>query len=189
MSSESWLPIPDHDGYEASSLGRVRGRRGLLAVFPMKSGYLTTALGGHYRNTVHAIVALAFHGPRPRGMCVAHVNGKRDDNRAENLQYTTYSGNSLHARSHGSRPCPLLALSNKWQRRIDEKNRGRMAHGIRHGMATSTEADVMRVHELIGSGMLIKEVATATGKRYGWVAGIVSGRRWRHLHPDLALRK
>jgi len=161
----------------------------LLAVFPMRSGYLTTALGSRYRNTVHAIVALAFLGPRPRGMCVAHVNGRRDDNRAENLQYTTYSGNSLHARAHGSRPCPLLAISNKGQRRIDEKRRGLMARGQRHGMAASTDVDVMRVHELIGSGMLIKEVAAATGKRYGWVAGIVSGRRWRHLHPDVSLRK
>jgi hypothetical protein len=45
----------------------------------------------------HRVVAESFLGPRPAGMVVNHRNGKRDDNRIENLEYVTSSANTSHS--------------------------------------------------------------------------------------------
>jgi hypothetical protein len=47
---------------------------------------------------VHRLVAEAFIGPCPEGHEVNHLNGNKQDNRVENLEYTTRQGNVIHAR-------------------------------------------------------------------------------------------
>lgn len=50
--------------------------------------------------SIHRLVAMAFVPPY-RGDCVNHINGQKYDNRAENLEWCTYSHNTQHAYDTG----------------------------------------------------------------------------------------
>lgn len=89
---EIWKPIPGST-YEASSLGRIRSPRGyVLKPCDHPLGYHIVGVhmdGRMISKTVHSLVALAFHGPRPEGLDVAHGNCIKTDNRPSNLRYAT----------------------------------------------------------------------------------------------------
>lgn len=69
---------------------------------PNSAGYLGTSLNGR-RYLVHRLVCEAFHGPAPEAtMDVAHNNGNRTDNRAENLRWATRAENIADQRKHGT---------------------------------------------------------------------------------------
>lgn len=76
------------------SLGSVSGK-GYVRVQFSRNGYLETHLA-------HKIVADVFHGPRPDGYHIDHVNGIRHDNRAENLRYCTPAENIGHTVARGA---------------------------------------------------------------------------------------
>lgn len=65
-------------------------------------GYLRVKCHGKMRS-VHKLVSLAWHGPANDGFEVNHLDGNKLNNRPENLEYTTRSGNMQHAREHGLR--------------------------------------------------------------------------------------
>ena len=185
MDVEVWKTIPGHPKYEASSLGRIRSPRTVLATSTTNAGYLRTNLGSKAQGLVHRFVASAFLGPCPRGYCVAHKNGVKTDNRIENLKYATRSENALHCRFEGTDPCPLLkVVGGKPVYMMDPANRRFSARGERHGMATASESMVLLVHQLAASGLLTSEIAKQLQRKYKWVSNILAGRRWRHLHPD-----
>lgn len=102
---ENWLPVLDGH-YEVSNLGRVRRRHkdgapGNLRVLPLdRQGYqrIKVHLSGDQRNiTVHALVALAFIGPRPTGYHVNHIDGVKTNNCAANLEYLSPHENQAHS--------------------------------------------------------------------------------------------
>ncbi len=113
---EIWLPIPSHPGYEASSLGRIRG---VERVLTNKNGVqrrwkgrirklsadgenrLMVWIDGTSRY-VHVLVAETFHGPRPDGQLIRHRNGDNQDNRPSNLRYGNQSENQHDAVAHGT---------------------------------------------------------------------------------------
>ena len=164
---EEWRPIPGWDGlYEASTHGRVRSieRTVLRAGRPMRvpakvlapnvhhSGYRRVILargGQRFEYLLHQVIALAFHGPRPEGMEVRHLNGDQTDNRPENLRYGTSSENSRDTLAHGNHAsasrthCPLghaLQLPNlvaaeyrRGHRKCRACNSAR-AYAYRHGL-------------------------------------------------------
>lgn len=115
------------EGYEVSSLGRVRsyartvtkkdGRqyrlkgRVLSANKNQRNGYLSVQLGAGHRVYVHRLVALAFVQGFEDGMTVNHKNGVRDDNRAENLEWVTQSENVAHSYRELGRKHPGLGKS------------------------------------------------------------------------------
>lgn len=107
LEGEIWREIPDLDGYEASSLGRLRGRTGkLLSQSPAGSGYLRVQVvlrsGDTRQLLAHRAVLLAFVGPCPEGQQGAHLNGNRLDNRLENLKWCTAAENTAHKQAHGT---------------------------------------------------------------------------------------
>ena len=108
---ETWKAIPGFADYEASSFGRVRSvdryrrtarnqdifhlRKGKILSPILNRGYLVVKLGGPNKAYgVHQAVALAFHGIKPDGLVVDHINGVKTDNRPENLEYVTSSENT-----------------------------------------------------------------------------------------------
>lgn len=120
METSIWKSVVGYEGlYEVSSGGQVRtiqriestiNKNGKIQTFPIKAkiktqrlgkiGYLTIALvraNVTKNTTVHRIIAEAFID-KPEGCNVVnHKNGIKTDNRIENLEWTTYSANNVHA--------------------------------------------------------------------------------------------
>ena len=108
MMEEIWLPIPGFSLYQVSSMGRLKtfnwkgsGREAILRPAKSRDGYYKTVLksddGKNHSWGVHRWVAMAFIGEIPEGYEVNHINGDKSDNRADNLEYVTRSGNIIHA--------------------------------------------------------------------------------------------
>lgn len=103
-------PIPGFDGYYATVAGEIISAKSpvVRAFKPVRrpDGYFQVciSLGNRARHTtkgIHRLVALAFHGPRPKGMQIRHINGDKSDNRAENLRYGTMKENGEDRVRHG----------------------------------------------------------------------------------------
>lgn len=77
----------------------------VLNLLRRKTGYLHVELyrdGVGCWHSVHALVALAFIGPRHKGMQVCHNDGSRDNNVPSNLRYDTPKANQADRRIHGT---------------------------------------------------------------------------------------
>ena len=101
-SFEEWRDIPGFEGaYQASNLGRIRGRRGILHPIVNWDGYHRVALqkeGRPVRVALHRLVALAFI-PNPENKPqVNHKDGDRGNCTAENLEWSTNAENQRHRR-------------------------------------------------------------------------------------------
>jgi hypothetical protein len=104
--AEEWKDIPGYEGfYQASTLGRIRSLRVLKGSPSQGTRYLAVRVGDGRGVTshVHALVARAFHGPRPLGLQVNHIDGDRTNNSPDNLEYLSVKGNSHHAFKIGNR--------------------------------------------------------------------------------------
>lgn len=127
-AEEIWKDIPGYEGrYQASTLGRIRSLdrrvkcahgatrlvngRILKPAASRNDPHLYVVLGhGAVGSPVHQLVARAFHGPRPKGQEVRHLDGDPQNNRADNLSYGTRTENLLDIyRTGGARPGGLNA--------------------------------------------------------------------------------
>lgn len=112
LDGEEWRDIIGFDGYQVSNLGRVRSIDRIISVGKHKrkvvgmilklncdkDGYKMASFrddkGRCNLKRVHRLVAESFI-PNPNGYdCIDHINGVRDDNRAENLRWCTVKMNS-----------------------------------------------------------------------------------------------
>ncbi len=112
-SVEAWKPVtiyPFSEFYEVSDRGRIKSKRKagtryqgkILKLQISPQGYARAMLrvGGrksHYKRffQVHRLVAESFIGkPFDRDMVVNHKNHIKNDNRVENLEWTTKSDNT-----------------------------------------------------------------------------------------------
>ncbi len=92
-------------GYLVSADGQVRGPSGKVLKTKLTKGYPSFTHRSRSLAYVHTLVCEAFHGLRPTpSHQVAHGNGDRQDNRAENLRWATPAENSADARRHGTSP-------------------------------------------------------------------------------------
>ena len=111
--------IPGCSSYGVTRNGRVWSRprhdsRGvyvpgkLLKPGLASNGYFTVYLrddsGERKSRCLHELVLLAWVGPRPEKGVSRHLNGNRQDNRLENLEWGTYRDNVMDAVQHGTAP-------------------------------------------------------------------------------------
>jgi hypothetical protein len=164
-------PIADYDHYYVTADGRVisdhpffRKKRGpkFLKLTPGGSGYLIAPLTRKYTGApVHVLVAEAFHGPKPGPeYVVMHLNHNRLDNRAENLQWGTWSENSRATVEAGRRPKPSSP---------------------RRFLTPEIVRDIKR---RLRAGEKQYRIAADYGFPHQTISSIKTGKAWKHVDPD-----
>ncbi len=112
--AEVWKQIAGHPNHYVSNLGNVKSADHTVTVkgYPSrrkgKMFKLTQTANGYLRVCiekrwyyVHRLVATAFLAPVEGKDLVNHLNGCKNDNRADNLEWATASENGLHAYATG----------------------------------------------------------------------------------------
>ena len=97
---EEWKPVVCLETicpYRVSSHGRLRGPHGRLHdSHTGADGYVVCSING-CRLKLHIVVARTFL-PNPKGLpCVNHIDGNRENACANNLEWVSFSENSIHA--------------------------------------------------------------------------------------------
>lgn len=174
MSEERWVVVDGFPDYAVSDQGRVKrltsrtcAKAGaILKASPRSKSrpYLTVDLcrdGKRQSVSVHTIVAKAFlEQPTFDGAVINHKNGNKADPTYTNLEWTTQSGNVLHAYRIG------LAS----------------ATGEDNGQAKLTEAQVLEIRR-ISTG--VRGELAAMGRAYSvsprTIKDILSRRGWAHI--------
>ncbi len=174
---EEWRAIPGYDGYEASSLGRVRsldryltfpGRWGptkrfhrgrILRIKVKPGGYCFVYTDGKRYLHVHRAVALAFNGeppsPKHEG---AHLNRNKADNRPGNIVWATPLENADHARGHGTLPV-----------------------GSRNPMHVLCEQVIPSIIERYANGETTAVLAVEFGVCVAAIRNLLRGDSWSHV--------
>lgn len=119
---EIWKQIDGFENYEVSNLGNVRNtifinnicekkQNKILKQHLQNSGYLKTTLRKEkkqYNKTIHRLVAKAFI-PNPNNLPqVNHIDGNKQNNCVDNLEWCTQKENMKHAFKTGL--CKAQAL-------------------------------------------------------------------------------
>lgn len=169
-----WKDIPGWDGYFASSAGEIRGRLGRpLTPYLRRDGYMQVALFDGSRKvarSVHTLVCLAFHGPRPSDAHqAAHGDGERTHNAASNLRWATPEENRQDIRAHGrvlsGQDHPRARLTNaqatEIRRRYAEAMGARyVRRGTRQALAIEFGVPLHVIKDLVGG----RSWASVTGE-------------------------
>lgn len=174
---EIWKDIPGYEGYyQVSSLGRVRscdrvvsGRwgktqlKGCVLSLALSKGYYHASLnklGKGLCKPVHKLVALAFIGVCPKGLCVNHIDGCKTNNHVFNLEYVTFSQNTNHAVSN---------------------NLINFRRGDSHRDAVLTSANVLEIRDLAVQGYKDPDIAAIFGVARKTVYDVRTRRTWKHI--------
>lgn len=100
---------------------------------------------------------LAFCGPSD--LQVNHINGRKDDNRLENLEYVSGAGNRAHAKE----------VLDAYQK------------GVEHPNAKLTEQNVHDILALIAKGTPDKVIAAFFDCTPANIYAIRKGKAWAHI--------
>lgn len=111
---ELWKPLLEYKGIEISSIGRVRKaankrrKERILTEFPKdRDGYCRCSVqkldGTWTSQPVHRLVAKAFIPNVENKQAVNHIDGNRQNNKVENLEWVTPKENVIHSFRFGLR--------------------------------------------------------------------------------------
>lgn len=180
-AQEQWRPIPGLDGYEASTLGRIRsldrvldlmGRWGAMQRFhhgkilrlKRKSSrggstYLFFYVDGGSYHQVNRAVCSAFHGKPPcEKYEAAHLDGKTNNNRPQNLAWKTPAENAADKVRHGTAPI-----------------------GIRNASARLDDASVVDIIVRYASGEKSHRLAADYCVTSSNINAVIRGETWAHV--------
>lgn len=155
---------PVYTGYRIARDGTVIGRSGkVLKPNPDGQGYahMNMCLPDNGRKSVrvHRLVCEAWHGLRPSlRHVVAHRDGNRSNNHADNLRWATFEENEADKIQHGTRQV-----------------------GQDHHAARLTDDKVREARAMRRTGTSFAKIATAFGVTKATVQQAIKGETWRHV--------
>jgi hypothetical protein len=166
---EEWRDIEGYGGlYQVSSLGRVKslrfGKERVMIGTRTRYGYLRISLCVENKQKtyrVHRLVAKAFIINLENKPEINHINGIKDDNRVENLEWSTRDENMRHAAETG------LMASLKGEDNKSSKLNDKQVLEIREKY----------IPHIYHSTMLAKEY----GVDRTLILGIVNRKFWTHI--------
>ncbi len=158
-------PINNYEGlYSVTEDGSVfsHKRNKFLASSSDGKGYRKINLsknGSCKTIRIHKLVTNAFIPNPENKQCVNHINGIKDDNRVENLEWCTYSENIQHAFDTG------LCKSD----------------GENNNNSKLTIEKVKEIRKLLKQGMKRIELASLFGVTPRTIGSIHDRKTWRHV--------
>lgn len=178
---EIWKDVKGYEGsYQVSNLGRVKSldreiksRYGfrkikgiILKEIPDKDGYyrvnLKESQNGKTKN-IHRLVATAFIDNKENKPQVNHINGVKNDNNVNNLEWSTLSENRQHAYNTG--------LQNSFTRR-----------GAKNNFNKLTKSQVIQIRESYKKGLITyKELAYKFKVSPGCIGSIIRKQNWNWI--------
>jgi hypothetical protein len=159
---EQWKQINGApDGYEISDLGRIKiiksGSEIIKLGYLQGDGYRMVGIG-FTKHFIHRLVADHFcDGPNDYE-CVNHLNGIKTDNRAVNLEKTTYKRNNQHAIDTELRPFK----------------------GVDHYNTFLTIEQIHEIYRLKKEGKRLYQIKGIFGLNYGTLKCIFNGKNWKY---------
>lgn len=162
VKKEILITIEGYPNYQISNLGRVYSlyTKRFLKPFLSRPGYkiITLCVNNKYpKYSIHRLVATHFlKEQRQPGMIVHHMDGNKLNNRADNLQWVSYSYNIKHAYLNG------LNISQK---------------GEKHFASKITNKQVLEIRDMLDRGLTYTEIAPKYGVSTTCIGSIKRGTR------------
>ena len=98
---EIWKDIPGYEGiYQASNLGRIKSNKKILKPTIDRTGYVNARL---FKNgelkviRLHRVIAITFIENENNKPVINHIDGNKQNNRVDNLEWCTQKENVRHA--------------------------------------------------------------------------------------------
>ena len=179
LKSEVWKPIKNYENYyEISNLGRVRSiprnenirfssrkHTRILKLYKninkrgKATGYRVVLCKNNKTKKfmVHRLVALAFIDNIHNYSFINHINGIKDDNRVENLEWCTSVENLNHALDNNLRIMP---------------------NGEKHHKSKLTEVQVL---EIRNSHLSQKELTILYNVKQPLISAIINRKKWKQI--------
>lgn len=167
---EVWKTIEGFENYEVSNLGRIKSKYKNKILKPQndKNNYHIINL---YKNKncktfrLHRLVAIAFIPNLENKPQVNHINGIKDDNRVENLEWCNQSENIKHALNTGLK-IPLNGENCKVSKATEEQVK---------------EILIKKKNSNGAKYWGAKELSIKFNLKATCISEIASGRNWKHI--------
>lgn len=177
---EQWRAVPSYPDYEVSTFGNVRTvieRKFSYKYFPAgthisavksQNGYLRVAFrvgaGEQELKLVHRLVAITFM-PNPENKPqVNHMDGNKENNNIQNLEWVTAKENTAHADLNGLRSYPTGEF--------------------REDVVYSAELVNKVLHMYFFDFKLASEIETELSLPKSYAPLIIKGKRWVEVYSN-----
>lgn len=117
---------------------RIKSREGAVSGWVHVDGYVQVyAFGGGH--LAHRVIWEMVNGPIPDGMEIDHINGRRTDNRLQNLRVVTRSDNMRNQKRRRDNKTGYIGVT--WEKRLGKYRAGISTEGVRQHLGIFDTAE------------------------------------------------
>lgn len=163
--------IKNSKGYVITDEGVVYGPRKKLKQELSNSGYYRVTIryedGSVVKQSVHRLVAENFVPNEFGKPLVNHIDGNKENNRYDNLEWVDYKENAKHASDNG-----LLKYV-----------------GENHYNNTNEESLIREICKLLEQGFRNKDICKELSVRKSLVSQVRNGTAWKHVSSEYEIKR